>query len=407
MGQRRPSLEDVLTLQQYRSLLKTAPRIKDKKEGISVFFFVSMLGRVGLRMGEAVHMTRDWFKSDRNVVAVPKHENCDCGDCRHLARQYAEGHEEVTFEEALDEYWKVKDGSSGDVPVETEREIEIIELYFDEVPYTTISYSTVLRRLKKVGELTDGVNGARLHASMMRATAATHYVWAGARPPTLDVKFRWQDEKTKENYCKKTGKWAMQDLSRLRSTEPSDNFELRSSPPTYSKLRPDDEEDLIEVETWTPECEVPSHPRYQDDEEWLQEELGEFVDPGDSDRGQVSAVAAPGLLTGVTPTVLMTSAVEGFGGLLARPLARLSPVSPFQWAKGSPLRKGLLCANLYLFGLAYMVHMFVERSVAIDPATLDVSGVSHLALILYLTIVVSVFYLPSRIGDEGSAGCFV
>jgi hypothetical protein len=41
-------------------MLVNAVRFEDRKEGITIFFFLFMLGRVGLRVGEAIHMTHTW-----------------------------------------------------------------------------------------------------------------------------------------------------------------------------------------------------------------------------------------------------------------------------------------------------------------------------------------------------------
>jgi len=67
---------------------------------------------------------------------------------QNYAESYADNND-LDFEEVFESYWKVKDGSDRDVKVPTERDREIIELYFEEVPHTDVSYSTVNRRLKR------------------------------------------------------------------------------------------------------------------------------------------------------------------------------------------------------------------------------------------------------------------
>jgi hypothetical protein len=85
-----------------------------------------------MRVGEVIHMQESWYDPERGVISVPPHADCDCGLCRHYAEQYADRHD-LDFEEVLDEYWKVKDGSDRDIYIETERDQKIIELYFDIV----------------------------------------------------------------------------------------------------------------------------------------------------------------------------------------------------------------------------------------------------------------------------------
>jgi hypothetical protein len=291
MGERRTSLSDVLTLDQYRDLLTTAIQIEDREESLTITFLLLMLGRAGLRVGEAIHMTEDWYHADRSVIIVPEHLDCGCGLCRHYASSLADNNEDMFFEEAIDKYWRPK-GGQRHVPIGSERTQEIIELYFDEVPYTRISYSTVSRRLKKVAELTDGVDSSSVYPHMLRATAATHYAWAGVRPPALDVIFGWLDEKTKEHYVEKTAFRASKELARVRDTSPKDEFELRENPPTYTELRPKSNSELITVNTWSPESRVNVHPRYRDDEEWLQEKITEYNEDNEEIPAAVDPVTA-------------------------------------------------------------------------------------------------------------------
>jgi len=355
MGQRRSSLSDVLTKEQYRNLLQTAAAIDDREESITIFYFLIVLGRAGLRIGEAIHMTRDWLDEERGMIVIPPHVDCTCGMCRHYTQNLAEGDEDLSFEDALDRYWMVKDGSNRDVPVENGRAVEIIKLYFEEVPYDTISYSTVLRRLKKVAELTDGVDPAHVYGHMLRATAATHYAWAGMRPPALDQKHGWQDEKTKERYLKKKGLWSMMDARRIRGKTDRDEFTLRESPPTYTDLRPASPAQRIHVETWTPDSNVNTHPRYVDDEAWMQEEISEY-----SANLSVITLAkaywkgADQVIERIFPPI--ESVYNEYIGASLR-----------EWAEGSRSRiAGVLLANL-LLGVLVLAVGLARMGIYIDP----------------------------------------
>lgn len=265
MGERRSALRDVVELSQYREMLRVAARIDNRKESITIFFLLVAMGRLGMRVGEVIHMEESWYDPERAVISVPPHLSCDCGLCSHYARQYAKRHD-LEFEDVLEEYWKVKDGSDRDIHVPTRRDRLIIELYFDTVPYTTISYSTVNRRLKKLAELTDGVAPDRVYPHMLRATAATHLLWSGFRPPTLDQQFGWQDEKTKERYAQKTAWRAKQDYDRIFGRDGGPPMELREDPPTYEEHRPEPSADRIRVESWEVDASVSSHPRTRDEE---------------------------------------------------------------------------------------------------------------------------------------------
>ena len=276
MGKRRSALRDVVTFSQFRKMLRTAARIDDRQESIAIFFFLVMMGRLGLRVGEVIHMEKSWYDPDRSVISIPPRSSCDCGLCRHYARQYAKKHDR-DFEDVLEEYWKVKDGSDRDVNVPTRRDRLIIDLYFDSVPYTTVSYSTVNRRVKKIAELTDGIDPDRVYPHMLRATSATHLIWSGMRPPALDHQLGWQDEKTKERYAQKTGWRVKQDYDRIFGRDAGSPMKIREDPPTYEESRPSLRPDRIRVRSWKVDASVSPHPRTRD-EEPLIHDVGDFED---------------------------------------------------------------------------------------------------------------------------------
>jgi len=214
MGTRRCALRDVLTMEQYRELLREAARIENRVESISLFFFLVTMGRLGMRVGEVIHMRESWYKEDRGVISIAPHSNCDCGLCKNYAESYADNND-LDFEEVFESYWKVKDGSDRDVKVPTERDREIIELYFEEVPYTDVSYSTVNRRLKKIAEIVGEPEVHRMYPHMLRATAATHLAHSGFLPYALDVQFGWSDENTKTKYVRATGLLVEREYDRM------------------------------------------------------------------------------------------------------------------------------------------------------------------------------------------------
>jgi len=349
MGQRRRALRDVLTVEQYREMLRTAARIKDKEESISLFFWVVVMGRLGLRVGEAIHMTESWYKPDRSVISVPPYEPCECGLCRHYAEKYADRHG-LDFEEVLKDYWKVKDESDRDVQVPTERDREIIRLYFEKVPYTSVSYGTVNRRLKKLSEFVDGVGPENIYPHMMRATGATHLAWSGMAPPALDIQFGWQDEKTKEKYTEKTGRRVKLEYDRIWGRVKQEDLFVREDPPTYSELRPDDESELLEVDSWSVDGSVATHPRTRD-EEPLVHDLDEFVDD------------KKGAFDPVSPAVQARLRYE-HECLKASPQADAYP-EPQRIALAGV---GLLAASIYM-GLVYAHFGIYEDLVTGDPTT--------------------------------------
>ena len=305
MGERRTALRDVKTVEEFRRMLRTAASIDEKEKSLTLFFFLIVTGRLGLRIGEAIHMTEDWYDAERGVISIQPKAPCNCGLCKHNAKSYADRHD-LDFEEVFENYWRVKEGSDRDVYVYTERDRRIIERYFEEVPYTSISYGTAKNRIKRLAELMDGIRPETVYYHAFRATAATHLLWSGVRPAALDVQLGWRDEKTKETYAQRTGLRTKQEFERVFNSGPEKPIELREDPPTWIELRPSKAENRIFVERWTPETEIEPHPHGRDFEDAL---LNEFEDE-DGDMPPLGAV---------TPTGAAVSlAAQGGGALQQR-----------------------------------------------------------------------------------------
>lgn len=277
-------------------MLRTAAKIDDKDESITIFFLLVVMGRVGLRVGEVLHLTESWWKPDRKVISVPPFVDCNCGRCKFYAKRN-EPNSEKTFGELLEEYWKPKEGAHGSANARTRRTVQIINRYFNDVPYTDISYSTIYRRLVRIAELTEGVDPEQMRPHVLRATAATHWMWAGMRPPAVDGQFRWTDPKTKDRYVKITGLKTAREMDRVLGRLESDPFKLRDDPPTWEELRPENEADLIHVETWETGQKERKHPRYRDDEDWIREQTEQetISDYFNDDAPVGSILAAPTL----------------------------------------------------------------------------------------------------------------
>ncbi|RLM94389.1 tyrosine-type recombinase/integrase [Haloarcula sp. Atlit-7R] len=279
MDRRRDAVLRPLTKEQYQSLLETAAAVEDREKSISSFYYLTLLGRAGLRIGEAIHAQPNWMNHETGVLTVPPHRDCACGLCRRRAQAAATGEDSRSFEDVLADFWTAKSGAHRDIPLETERATEIVNLYFSELSSDSPSYMSTLRQIKRVAELTEGVKATAIYGHTLQATAATHYLWAGARLSALEKKHGWVNEKTKGRYFSETGLESMQESRRVRGKSSTTEFTLPESPPTYTELRPDASANRIDVGCWTPECEVPATPLYRDDEAWLQS-----VATNDADR---------------------------------------------------------------------------------------------------------------------------
>jgi len=269
MGKKRTAVQDVLDAAHYRELLSTAARLDDREKAITTFYLAVVLGRVGLRVGEALHMTDDWYSRERGVIQIPPHAPCDCSLCDYYARQADDA--------TLDDYWRAKYDKGRTAYVYTQQQRDALERYFSEVPYSRVSYSTANRRVKLAAELTDAVNAARTYPHALRATAATHLAWNNVLPVALDVQFGWQNPGTRRAYIEQTGLLARREIDKALGRDVETPTLVLEDPPTFAELR--ESGDAVEPEGWTPDKSVESHPRGRDPEDQL--ELDTFA--GDAD----------------------------------------------------------------------------------------------------------------------------
>lgn len=289
MGKKRTAVQDVLDGSQYRQLLATAARLDDREKAITTFYLAVVLGRVGLRVGEALHMTDEWYSREREVINIPPHEPCDCSLCE----RYAEKADDAT----VDDYWRAKNGKGRTVYVYTDQQRDAIERYFDELPYTGISYATANRRITLAAELTESINAERTYPHALRATAATHLAWSDVLPTALDVQFGWANPQTRRAYIDQTGYLAHNEIDKALGRDPQTPTMIRPDPPTFAELR--ETNDAVEPDSWTPSTSVESHPRGRDPEEQL--ELENFG----QDRGMAKAHGLAGVVMSILLTLLL------------------------------------------------------------------------------------------------------
>lgn len=56
--------------------------IKASAESLRESFIVNVLLSTGMRVGEFVHMRKDWVDFTRGVIRIPEEMPCDCKDCK-------------------------------------------------------------------------------------------------------------------------------------------------------------------------------------------------------------------------------------------------------------------------------------------------------------------------------------
>jgi hypothetical protein len=151
----------------------------------------------------------------------------------------------------------------------TDRQVEIVEMFndeFSEFEQPLGSYSTVWRRATRIVELCGVLDPEDYKPYVNRATAVTHFSWAGMSDAGLVANFGWARAQTVQVYRRRTGERAAAAFEEMLGV---DEFQYELDPDDltpWSEYRPDDEADLREVEAWTPGASVPSPPP-EDEEE--------------------------------------------------------------------------------------------------------------------------------------------
>ena len=215
----RHSKEDALDDRQFELLLEGARQLaqSDYYYSADPEFVIYVLGRLGLRRGELVHLRESWLDRRNKMIHIPSHDPCNhgkggsiCGYCEQLAKQrveYADG--DLTLDEARKWVWVPKtDAASREIYYGFDARAEMyIERYFasDEYDRVEMSGTAVNRRVKKAAEFAPELDPTRLSPHKLRATAATYHAGRGLETLSLMQMFGWRQAQTAEIYISRNG----------------------------------------------------------------------------------------------------------------------------------------------------------------------------------------------------------
>lgn len=224
------SKEDALTAREFERLLEGARELAR-----SDFYYdpdpelvVALLGRLGLRRGELVHLREEWIDWPRKMLRIPQHDPCDfgadggpCGYCTQLARQRAAyAGADLSVEEALEWVWVPKTAAAArEIYFGWSPRTELyLERYFDSPAYDRFEASgtAVNRRVKQAAE-NAGLNHEALSPHPLRATAATYHAARGLSPTSLTQMFGWENLATAEIYISKNSGNTARELESIHS----------------------------------------------------------------------------------------------------------------------------------------------------------------------------------------------
>jgi len=209
----RNSADDALEDREFQLLLEASHEL-DEYYDLETRTIVLTLGRLGLRVGELIHMDESWIDWRRRMIQIPQYDRCEkgrdggpCGYCRQLAEQQANHNEGLTPDEALARRWQSKtDAAARSIPYDFDSRIEItLERYFEQFDEFQTSKSGVDRRLAKAVEHVDTLNIQQIYPHCLRATAASYHASRGLDAISLQSLMGWADLSTAHRYVRRSG----------------------------------------------------------------------------------------------------------------------------------------------------------------------------------------------------------
>lgn len=201
----RNSHQDALTDAQFDKLVAAAETLEPPFDAEAMLILYAG-GRLGMRAGEICHLNESWIDWERKHIEVPRYDSCDCGYCRQQARQTAEAHDDLSYEEALAERWNPKTRNSARaIPFDFDPDVEaVITAFFadrDEYEHSRVS---VNRRVDRVAEAA-GIPTSSIYPHALRATAATNLAYRGLGTAPLQNFFGWHQISTAQKYIRLSG----------------------------------------------------------------------------------------------------------------------------------------------------------------------------------------------------------
>lgn len=217
MSRTHSAKEDTPSSREYRTLRRAAREDVDHTTRdtndirLECQFTLRLMGELGLRAGELVHVTEDWVNFDQNTLEIPSHDQCQkgrdggpCGYCKQQAKTRASSRENETYETALREYWRPKnEASSRRIWFGWDESlVEIIDEYLykhDEYPHSRASAN---RRIDRIAEACEMVDKEDVYPHALRGHAAKLHAGKGMRSFQLKEFMGWSDVDGAMDYIK-------------------------------------------------------------------------------------------------------------------------------------------------------------------------------------------------------------
>lgn len=210
----RHSADDALEDREFQLLLEGCYQLDDDYFALEARLAVLLTGRLGLRVGELIHLQESWIDWRKRMIEIPQHHPCQkgkdggpCGSCRQAAKQRVKYNDDVSLDEALRHRWEPKtDAAARSVPFDHDPKVEIvIERYFERFSEFQGSHSAVHRRLDRACEQVDELDGSSIYPHALRATAASYHASQGLGALALQALMGWADLSTAHRYVRRSG----------------------------------------------------------------------------------------------------------------------------------------------------------------------------------------------------------
>lgn len=230
MSVERAVLDDTPEPREYRDIKRAASekvthrRYENKKFRLECEFLVRVMGELGLRAGEVVHLSEDWVDFSQDTIVIPEFDRCDygddggpCGYCKKQARQREKKNEDISYEMALRDCWSPKTEFA-------EREIwygwdptlvDLIDEYLIHFDHVPLARCTVNRRMDKIAEESELVEKDDIYPHALRGHAAKYHASKGMRAFQLKELMGWSDVSASMDYIKLASNDVRSELKRV------------------------------------------------------------------------------------------------------------------------------------------------------------------------------------------------
>lgn len=223
--QARKAKRDALNGREFELFLDGTQRLENY-EAQQAKFAAYILGRLGLRPGELVHIRESWIDWDDQMIEIPRQQDCTkgrnrdvCGICYQAAEQMVEYHDDVTLDEALAVQWAAKTDTA-------ERRVYfgwnpraqlVLERFFDRYSEWPVSHMTLSRRVSDATDLAPGFEPERMYPHALRATAASFQASRGLGILELKQMMGWSCVSTARHYVAESPINTARELDRIHS----------------------------------------------------------------------------------------------------------------------------------------------------------------------------------------------